>query len=67
MNPNGQIKKKELENNNLKQLAAAQKRQIAFSNILLFLIGIGFLLAIFVAFLLYKSFQAKKLKNDIPV
>jgi len=57
------VKKKELENNNLKQLAASQKRQIAFSNILLFLIGIGFLLAIFVAFLLYKSFQAKKLKD----
>jgi len=57
------VKKKELENNNLKQLAASQKKQIAFSNILLFLIGIGFLLAIFVAFLLYKSFQAKKLKD----
>ena len=57
------VKKKELENNNLKQLAASQKRQIAFSNILLFLIGIGFLLAIFVALLLYKSFQAKKLKD----
>jgi two-component sensor histidine kinase len=57
------IRKKELENNNLKQLAATQKRQIAFSNILLFLIGIGFLLTVFVAFLLYKSFQAKKLKD----
>jgi hypothetical protein len=57
------IKKKELENNNLKQLAASQKKQLAFSNILLFLIGIGFLLAVFAAFLLYKSFQAKKLKD----
>jgi LytS/YehU family sensor histidine kinase len=57
------IRKKELENTNLKQLAATQKRQIAFSNILLFLIGIGFLLTVFVAFLLYKSFQAKKLKD----
>ncbi len=57
------VKRKELENANLKQLAASQKRQIAFSNILLFLIGIGFLLAVFAAFLLYKSFQAKKLKD----
>jgi tetratricopeptide (TPR) repeat protein len=58
------IKRKELENNNLKQLAAAQKKQIAIKNILLFLIGIGFLLSIFVAFLLYKSFQARKIKNE---
>jgi Histidine kinase len=57
------IRKKELENNNLKQLAANQKKQIAFSNILLLLTGIGFLLTLFVAFLLYKSFQAKKLKD----
>lgn len=57
------IKNKELENENLKQLTVAQKRQIAFSNILLFLIGLGFLLGIFVAFLLYKSFQAKKSKD----
>ncbi|HET7003071.1 MAG TPA: histidine kinase [Puia sp.] len=57
------IKNKELENSSLKQLTAAQKRQIAFSNILLFLIGLGFLLSVFVAFLLYKSFQAKKLKD----
>jgi Histidine kinase len=57
------IKNKELENTNLKQLTATQKRQIAFSNILLLLIGVGFLLGVFVAFLLYKSFQAKKLKD----
>ena len=57
------IKNKELENSSLKQLTATQKRQIAFSNILLFLIGVGFLLSVFVAFLLYKSFQAKKLKD----
>lgn len=57
------IKNKELENKNLKQVMASQKRQIAFSNILLFLIGVGFLLAAFVTFLLYKSFQAKKLKD----
>ncbi len=57
------IKKKELENNTLKELTNAQKRQIAFKNILLFLTGIGFLLAVFIAFLLYKSFQAKKLKD----
>lgn len=58
------IKRKELENSNLKVLTANQKREIAFKNILLFLVGVGFLLAIFVAFLLYKSFQAKKLKDE---
>ena len=58
------IDKKELENTNLKQLAAAQKKQIAFKNILLFLAGMGFLLALFVAFLLYKSFEARKIKNE---
>jgi anti-sigma regulatory factor (Ser/Thr protein kinase) len=49
--------KKEMENNTL-------KRKIAFKDILLFLAAIGFLLTLFVAFLLYKSFQAKKLKNE---
>jgi hypothetical protein len=58
------VKKKELENTNLKQLTTAQKQEIAFKNILLFLVGIGFLMTLFVAFLLYKSFQAKKIKND---
>ncbi len=58
------IRKKELENTNLIQLTTEQKRQIAFKNILLFLIGIGFLLALFVTFLLYKSFLAKKVKNE---
>ncbi|HSZ32334.1 MAG TPA: histidine kinase [Puia sp.] len=58
------IKKKELENNTLIELTNAQKRQIAFKDILLFLTGIGFMLAIFITFLLYKSFQAKKLKDD---
>ncbi len=58
------ISRKELENNNLKDLAAAQKKQIAFKNILLFLVGVGFLLSIFVAFLIYKSFEARKIKNE---
>jgi len=58
------VKTKELENSNLKQLTTAQKREIAFKNILLFLTGVGFLLAVFVAFLLYKSFQAKKIKEE---
>ena len=58
------IKKKELENSNLKQLTSAQQKQIAFKNILLFLSGAGFLLVLFVAFLLYKSFESKKLKNE---
>jgi hypothetical protein len=58
------IKKKELENNSLKELTTSQKRQIAFKDILLFLTGIGFMLGIFIVFLLYKSFQAKKLRDE---
>ena len=58
------IRNKELENENLKQLAAAQKRQIAFKNILLFFIGLGFLLSLLVAFLIYKSIRSKKLKEE---
>ena len=58
------IRRKELENNNLKQLAAAQKKQIAFKDILLFSVGIGFLLTLLVAFLLYKSIQGKKRKDE---
>jgi Tfp pilus assembly protein PilF len=58
------VKRKEIENNTLKQLTIAQKKQIASKNILLLLSGIGFLLALFIAFLLYKSFQTKKLKNE---
>jgi len=58
------INRKELENSNLKEIAAGQKKQIAFKNILLFLVGVGFLLTLFVAFLLYKSFEARKIKNE---
>jgi len=58
------MKKKELENTTLKDLTTAQKKQIAFKNILLVLGGVGFLLAVFIAFLLYKSFQTKKLKEE---
>ena len=58
------IRKKELENENLKQLAAVQKRQIAFKNILLFFIGFGFLLSLLLAFLIYKSIRSKKLKEE---
>jgi len=58
------IKKKELEYNTLKEVATAQKKQIAFKNILLLLSGVGFFLALIIAILLYRSFQTKKLKND---
>jgi hypothetical protein len=58
------IKKKELEYNTLKQLNDAQKKQLEFKNILLVLSGVGFALALFVAFLLYKSFETKKLRNE---
>ena len=58
------IKRKELENSNLKQLTSVQKKQIAFKNILLVSIGIGFLLTVLVAFLLYKSIQSRKIKDE---
>jgi hypothetical protein len=58
------IRRKELENSNLKELTADQKRQIAFKNILLILVCVGFLMAVFVGFLLYKSFQAKKFRDE---
>lgn len=58
------IRKKELENSNLKQLASVQKNQIAFKNFLLFSIGVGFLLSLLVAFLIYKSIQSKKIKEE---
>ncbi|MDP4129530.1 MAG: histidine kinase [Bacteroidota bacterium] len=58
------VKRKDLENNNLKQLAAVQKKQIAFKNFLLFSVGLGFLLALLVAFLIYKSIRSKKLKDE---
>jgi hypothetical protein len=58
------IKRKEEENRNLKELTTDQERQLVFKNILLILAGVGFLLAAFVVFLLYKSFEAKKLKDE---
>ena len=61
------IKNKELENSNLKQLTATQKRQIAFSNILLFLIGLGFLLSAFCCISVIQILSGKKIKGHIPV
>ena len=58
------VKKKELEYNTLKQLTEAQRKQLEFKNILLVLSGVGFFLLLFVAVLLYKSFQTKKLRNE---
>jgi hypothetical protein len=59
------IKRKELENDNLKQIAEVQKKQIAFKNILLFFIGFGFFLSLLLAFLIYKSIRSKKLKEEL--
>jgi tetratricopeptide (TPR) repeat protein len=58
------MKKKELENAALKEITTAQKKQIAFKNILLLLGSVGFFLALVIAVLLYKSFQTKKLRNE---
>lgn len=59
------IRKKELENSNLKQVAAVQSKQLAFKNFLLVSIGVGFLLSLLVAFLLYKSIRSKKMKDEL--
>ncbi|HVY75706.1 MAG TPA: histidine kinase [Puia sp.] len=59
------VKRKELENANLKQLAAMQEKQIASKNTLLLLAAIGFALTILVAMLIYKSIQSKKLKEEL--
>jgi hypothetical protein len=58
------VNKKELENNTLKQLNESQTKQLEFKNILLVLSGVGFFLVLFVAVLLYKSFQTKKLRDE---
>jgi hypothetical protein len=57
------LKKKDLENESLKQLTIAQGRQIAFRNVLLFFIGMALVLTMLVAFLIYKSIQSAKLKE----
>jgi two-component sensor histidine kinase len=58
------IKRKELENSSLLRLTEVQKKQIAFKDILLALAGMGFLLSLVVVFLLYKSFQTRKLRDE---
>ena len=57
------VKKKELENSNLKALTTDQEKRIASKNTLLLMVGLGFVLTIIIAFLLYKSFQSKKSKD----
>jgi len=57
-------RQKELENRNLKQITAAQEKQLAFKNILLVVGTLGFGLVLIVAFLLFKSYRSKKSKDE---
>ncbi len=58
------IKNRELENSSLKQLTAAQKRQIAFSNILLFRSAWDFCWAFLLHFCYTNPFRQKNQKTD---
>ncbi len=55
-----QVKRKEIENTHLKDLAQLQKKDLAVKNILLLTIGISFLLSIVIAGAVYKSIENKK-------
>ena len=61
------IKKKELENNTLKELTAVQKRQIAFKNILLFLIGNRIPAGCLCCLSVVQILSGEKIKGCIPV
>ena len=54
------VKRKEIENTHLKELAKLQDKDLAVKNILLAAIGISLLLSIIIAFVVYKSVQNKK-------
>ena len=54
------IKRKEIENTHLKQLAAIQKGDIVFKNALLLTIGILSIIAIISLIVIYKNTQSKK-------
>ncbi len=58
------VKKKELENNHLRELSQLQKKQIVFRNALLLASFILLLLTVVVAFFINKSIQAKKKKTE---
>ncbi len=58
------IKRKEIENGHLLELADLQKRQIVFKNALLLAVFILLFLTIIIAFFINKSFQSKKKRAE---
>lgn len=58
------IKRQEIENRHLKEVAAMQGRELTFKNILLVLGIIAFLLTIAIAFFINRSIESKKKRED---
>jgi len=58
------IKRQEIENRHLKELAEVQRREITFKNILLILGIIAFLLTIAIAFFINRSIESKKRREE---
>ncbi len=58
------IRRKEIENQNLKQLALLQNRQIQIKNSLLYVVIVSLLATIAFAVLLYKSIQSRKKRKE---
>ncbi len=61
------IKRKEVENQNLKQLASFQSREIRNKNGLLLAVIISLGLTFIVAFFIYKSFQSRKKQKEFDL
>ena len=58
------IKRQEIENRHLKELAEVQSREITFKNILLIVGIIAFLLTVAIAFFINRSIESKKRREE---
>lgn len=58
------IKRKEIENSHLTELAQLQRKDLTIKNSLLLAVLISLLLAIFIAFFIYKTTDAKKKRSE---
>lgn len=58
------VRRKELENRNLKQLAQLQKKEISIKNGLLILVALSLLFILVLAFSLYKWLQIKRKRKE---
>ncbi len=59
-----EYRQKEMEYNSLKDLASIQEKQIAFKNVLLSAVVIGFALTMLIAVLVYKSIRASRSREE---